>query len=132
GSLSTRRWRRTRTWFAGGLVLLAPTRIGGEMSKQARRIAFCAVALVAAAAATGAAGDGLPVLGVNVGGSGIVAPSGTVRYVTLPAGLDTVVAKVERSGGRVLRSRLLQGVLTIPAVAYDGSAAGLSANGGTL
>jgi len=32
----------------------------------------------------------------------------------------------------VLRSRIIHGVLTIPAVAYDGSAAGLSADGTTL
>ena len=37
-----------------------------------------------------------------------------------------------RSGGRVLRSRLLRGTFTIPAVAYDRSASGLSADGRVL
>jgi hypothetical protein len=59
--------------------------------------------------------------------------SATVRYVSLPARPGgTLVAKVRRDGGQVLRSRMLRGSFTIPAVAYDGSASGLSADAGTL
>jgi len=76
--------------------------------------------------------DGLPVLGVEVGGNGVVAPSGEERYVTVPAGGDTVVAQVSTADGQVLASRLLRGKLTITAVAYDGTADGLSADGRTL
>jgi hypothetical protein len=83
-------------------------------------------------AASVARADGLPVLGVDVGPTGVVAASGEARYVTLPAGGATVVARVEPTGGRVLGSRLLRGTFTIPAVAYDGSAGGLSADGRTL
>jgi hypothetical protein len=90
------------------------------------------VALCALGAAAVAQADGLPVLGVDVGPTGVVAASGEARYVTLPAGNATVVARVEPTGGRVLGSRLLHGTFTIPAVAYDGSAAGLSADGRTL
>jgi hypothetical protein len=82
--------------------------------------------------AVAARADGLPVLGIDVGGTGVTAQSGAARYVTLPAGPNTVLARVNPAGGRVLASRLLPGRFTIPAVAYDGSASGLSGNGRTL
>ena len=89
--------------------------------------------LVAAGAAAGQAGaDGLPIGGVEVGPTGVARPGADVRYVALRAGRDTLVARVEQSGGRVLGTRLLGGRYTIPAVALDGSAAGLSADGRTL
>ena len=89
--------------------------------------------LVAAGAAAGHAGaDGLPVGGVEVGPTGVARPADDVRYVALRAGPNTLVARVERSGGRVLGTRLLAGRYTIPAVALDGTAAGLSADGRTL
>jgi hypothetical protein len=82
--------------------------------------------------ATGARADGLPVLGVDVGATGVVTPSGQARYVTIPAGADTVVERVVARGGRIDASLLLPGTFTIPAVAYDGSASGLSGDGHTL
>jgi hypothetical protein len=72
------------------------------------------------------------VLGIDVGGAGVAAQSGDARYVTLPAGPNTVVARVSPARGQVLASRLVLGAFTIPAVAYDGSASGLSADGRTL
>ena len=77
-----------------------------------------------------ARGDGLPVAGVVAGPTGVAA--GPVRYVTLNDRGGTVVAAVARAGGRVVRSRALRGTFTVPAVAYDGSAGGLSADGRTL
>src|SRR6266545_3956026 len=92
-----------------------------------------ALSLVAASVgAVGAHADGLPVLGIAVGSVGVATPVGDARYVTLPAGANTVLARVNPAGGRVLASRLLPGVFTIPAVAYDGSSSGLSGNGQTL
>src|SRR3954453_17073332 len=99
---------------------------------RSKRLCTLLAALLAAVVAAAAHGDGLPVLGIEVGGSGLVTPSGAERYVTVPAGIDTVVARVSVSGGRVLGSSLLPGTLTIPAVAYDGSASGLSGDGKTL
>jgi hypothetical protein len=97
------------------------------------RTLMCCAALLAAGVGAGSAGaDGLPVLGVDAGGTGVVARSGDARYVTVPANGDTVVARVNPHGGRILASRLLRGTFTIPAVAYDGSAGGLSADGRTL
>ena len=93
---------------------------------------FLAVGAAAAVAAGSAGADGLPVLSVDAGPTGVAIPAGTARYVTIPAGHKTVVARVRRNGGRIIRSRLLPGTFTIPAVAYDGSAGGLSADGRTL
>jgi hypothetical protein len=96
-----------------------------------RRVAAC-IALASLVAVGAARADGLPVLGIDAGPDGVVAPSGEERYVTIPAGADTVVARVGTTDGRIAASRLLHGALTIPAVAYDGSASGLSGNGRKL
>jgi hypothetical protein len=90
-----------------------------------------ALALVAVAAPTAAA-DGLPVLNVDVGSSGIAAPGGAVRYLTVNAGDQTVVEATSRRGGRIVRQQAWPGRWTIPAVAYDRSAGGLSADRRTL
>lgn len=95
-----------------------------------RGLAIIGTALVAIGIAPGrAGGDGLPVA-VDAGLSGVT--GGDSRYVTLPARRDTVVAVVRRRDGVVLRSALVPGRLTIPAVALDGSAGGLTADGRTL
>ncbi|MGH3029718.1 MAG: hypothetical protein ACRDNE_02930 [Gaiellaceae bacterium] len=97
------------------------------------RFPILALTLVAAAVLTATArADGLPLVNVDVGATGVAAPAEDVRYVALPAGRDTLVARVAQAGGEVLESRLLPGRFTIPAVAYDGSAGGLSADGRTL
>src|SRR5689334_24409599 len=88
--------------------------------------------LVAGALPARGIADGLPVLGVDVGSRGVAARVAPVRYVTLPSGRNTIVARTGTAGGRVLRHNEIQGTFTIPAVAYDGSADGLSADGRTL
>ena len=91
------------------------------------------LALVSVAAVPAAAtADGLPVLGVDVGSQGVAARTSPVRYVALHAGRETIVARTAVVGGRVLGFTRLAGNFTIPAVAYDGSASGLSADAGTL
>jgi len=76
-------------------------------------------------------GDGLPVQGVDAGLRGVAGAK--ARYVSLWAGPHrTLVARARRHGGQVLSSRMLHGSFTVPVVAYDGSASGLSANGRTL
>jgi hypothetical protein len=90
-------------------------------------------ALVAAGAlAATATGDGLPVLGVDVGSQGVAARTSPIRYVSLHAGRKTLVARTAVGNGRVLGFTNVPGNFTIPAVAYDGSASGLSADAGTL
>jgi hypothetical protein len=95
-------------------------------------VRFTALVFLSLAVAGAARADGLPVLGVEVGGTGVVSPSGEERYVTVPAGHDTIVAQVSTGDGTIQSSRVLAGKLTITAVAYDGSASGLSADGKTL
>jgi hypothetical protein len=98
-----------------------------------KRILWIAIVCAGGVAGVGSArADGLPVLGVDAGPGGVASAKGDVRYATLPAGKNTVVARVDPRGGRILRSRLLHGIFTIPAVAYDGSAGGLSGDGRTL
>lgn len=74
--------------------------------------------------------DGLPVPGIDVGNTGVTTPR--VRYVTLPLQGNTLLAQVDREGGSVLKRRALRGRFTIPAVALDGSADGLSTDGRVL
>jgi len=99
-----------------------------------RRILWLAVACgTVLGAGTGAAwADGLPVLSIDAGPTGVTTSAGDARYITLPAGGNTVVARVRTDGGQVLVSRLVRGAFTIPAVAYDGTAGGLSGDGKTL
>jgi hypothetical protein len=77
-----------------------------------------------------AAADGLPVVGVNTGPEG-VASAGS-RFVALPAGKGTLVARLDTNGARVLRSVFLREALAVPGVAFDGTTAGLSADERTL
>jgi len=89
-------------------------------------------ALVAALIPAAARADGLPVLGIDVGTTGVASSSDGARYVTIPAGSRTIVEQIAQHGGQVLAWRSVRGTFTIPAVAYDGSAGGLSADGTTL
>jgi hypothetical protein len=86
--------------------------------------------------AAAAHGDGLPVPVDDTGGEGIIAENSVategVRYLSLHGNGQTVVARVQRAGGRALGWRFVPGAFTIPAVALDGSPAGLSADGRTL
>jgi hypothetical protein len=89
------------------------------------------LALVACGVYPGTAqADGLPVPGIDVGNTGVTTPR--VRYVTLPLQGNTLLAQVDREGGSVLKRRALRGRFTIPAVALDGSADGLSTDGRVL
>jgi hypothetical protein len=83
-----------------------------------------------------AAADGLPI-DRGVGNDGVENLSGSERYVTLKAGRGkeqpgTVVARIQQDTGRVMGSIYVPGEWTVPAVAYDGSPAGLSADGARL
>jgi hypothetical protein len=92
--------------------------------------------LVAAAvcglAASHASGAGSPVLG---SAGGVSVAGSPYRYVALSPSSDprvTVVERVERDGGKIDRWWHLPGSYYVPAVAYDRSGGGLSADGRTL
>jgi hypothetical protein len=68
--------------------------------------------------------------GVDAGGAGTTTTA--ERFVAIPGPGRTVVARIRRAGGEVLRTRLVKGTYSVPAVALDGSGAGVSADGGRL
>ncbi|MDX6450127.1 MAG: hypothetical protein QOH16_176 [Gaiellaceae bacterium] len=97
-----------------------------------RTVVLAAAVILAFAVAGIAAADGLPVLGIDVGSQGVTVPGGPDRYVTINDGKTTLLERIARNGGRVEQTMRMTGTFTIPAVAYDSSASGLSADGGTL
>lgn len=92
-------------------------------------LALAAMALLALVPASAVA-DGLP--GAGVVPSPVSAPGGDVEYVAKRAKLDTVLREQRLNLGPVLRTLELRGRYSVPAVAYDGSPSGLSADGRTL
>jgi hypothetical protein len=88
--------------------------------------------LLLAVPAARAAGDGLPVLGIDVGAAGVAVPGVDARMVALPVPGGTLIERIATPTGAVVASRFLRRTLTIPAVAYDATAGGLSADGRTL
>jgi hypothetical protein len=94
------------------------------------KVRAIAVGLACAAATQAVALGAGPSPGVMQGGEGIA--RGDVRYVTLASGADTILVAVRREGGRVLRSKALQGFWGIPLVAFDRTTGGLSADGRKL
>jgi hypothetical protein len=91
-------------------------------------IALLTVAILALLPGSAAA-DGLPAVGVDA--RPLSAPGGELEYTTERAGRSTRLIESARYGGP-LRTRRLRDVYSIPAVAYDGSPSGLSADGRTL
>jgi|SRR5215218_248075 len=91
-------------------------------------LALAALAVLALLPAAAAA-DGLPAVGIDA--SPLSAPRAQLEYTTARAGRDTRLIEGARYGGPV-RERRLAGSFSIPAVAYDGSPSGISADGRTL
>jgi hypothetical protein len=90
-------------------------------------ITFCGLGLMVPAGALASGGPVFPIQG----GTGVATPGGSDTFIARDAGADTVVQRVNRSGG-VDRSRIIRGHYGIPGAALDGSATGLSADGRTL
>jgi len=93
-----------------------------------RRATVIAIVLLAAVPATARA-DGLPAVGVDA--HPLALPEGEVAYITQGSSHGTRLIEHARYGGPV-RERRLRGWFSIPAVAYDGSPSGLSADGRKL
>ncbi|MBK5220193.1 MAG: hypothetical protein JJE35_10480 [Thermoleophilia bacterium] len=90
------------------------------------------MSLAAALAAAPAAAKGP---GSLISPAGIAPAGSPYRYVTVSPGFPdklTVVARIDRRGGKIRRWWYLRGGWYVPAVAYDGTAGGLSADGSTL
>lgn len=99
-----------------------------------KKLLVLAVAIVAASTAAGAGaqkGGGGP-LSVLLGGQGVTAPDGKVRYVALATGRQTIVSVVRVRGGHVERWRILPGYFGVPVVSLDGATEGVSHDGRQL
>jgi hypothetical protein len=98
------------------------------MTKPALSLAFLLILAPSAAA------DGLP-LPVDASETGVVSTDGRTRYTTAQLDRDRTVVLAQKQQphpGKVRGAVLLDGEWTVPLVAYDGTAEGLSRNGRTL
>ena len=91
-------------------------------------IALVIIALFALLPAVASA-DGLPAVGIDARPLSI--PGGETEFVTKSGKRSTRLIEEARYGG-VVRERRIAGPFSLPAVAYDGSPGGLSADGRTL
>lgn len=101
------------------------------MTKRSLPLALLALAACCIApASTQAKG----IAGVRPG-NGVTVPGSPYRYLAISPRTTprvTLVARIAKRNGRINRWWQLRGEYEVPAVAYDGSAGGLSADGGTL
>jgi hypothetical protein len=94
-----------------------------------RRLLTLVAAALAAAPAALAAG---PDPGVMLGGKGVAAPGGKIRYTAVSGlGTTTVFATRVRDGS-VVRSATLRGKFGVPAVTFQGETGGVSSDGSIL
>ena len=91
---------------------------------------FALTLCVLAVAPPAAGADGLPILGVDA--NPVQAVGQDVAYVTRRAGAGTRLAAIDPYTERPRRRVILPGRLSVPAVAYDATPSGLTADGSTL
>ena len=95
-----------------------------------RRLLLCLALGLGTASAAFAAG---PDPGVALGGQGVAAPGGKVRYVAVGGrGTTTTVVVVRSRDGGIVRSVTVRGGFGVPAVTYSGARGGVSSDGSTL
>lgn len=103
-------------------------------ARRSAAIAGLVLALLASASGPAtASGKGIGAIGAS---EGVTVPGSPYRYSAVsPRGLDetfTVVVRTNREDGKVSRWWHLRGGYQVAAISYDGTGAGLSADGGTL
>jgi hypothetical protein len=98
---------------------------------MAARLLPSLLAVMLLPAATAQAG-GIPPTSLDAGPEGVRDNAGEHRFTAVPLATQTVLAKSQTRGGRVLRASVLDGRWGVPVVAYDGTAGGVSADGKTL
>jgi hypothetical protein len=89
-------------------------------------------AVLLGVAAPCAAADGLPVPVDQAFGEGVVSADGDSRFVTIDTGPQTVVLQTSTADGKLTNHTVIDGNYTVPAIAVDGTASGISADGQTL
>ncbi len=100
-------------------------------SRSLARAAATALALALAVHVGPAAAAGLP-LPVEDSPSGILAPGGASRYLTVTLGGRTAVLAQQAAGGAITGRLVLLGRFGVPLVAYDSTPGGVSGDGRTL
>src|SRR5688500_4927015 len=93
--------------------------------------AVCGLVVQLALAPASAAADGSPV-GLIAGPEGVRSAGGEVSFTTRFLRRNRTLVEARRNDDQVVRSTTLRGRFAIPAVAYDGTPGGLSADGSTL
>jgi hypothetical protein len=91
-------------------------------------LALTVLAVIPASAAS-AAGPAVPAVAWN---GNVTTPSGDHSYAALSGRRDTVLMKIEKGSGEVVRSNTIGGNFGLPAVTQSATAGGLSADGQTL
>jgi hypothetical protein len=91
---------------------------------------FPLVVVALAAAPTALAGGPSP--GVAHGGTGVTGPGGGIRYTAVGTPDQTTVLAIRARSGLVVRSATIAGGYGIPAIDFNGTKGGLSADGSTL
>jgi hypothetical protein len=105
----------------------------GFASYRGMRAPLLAAAAIAAAAPATALGAGFPAPGMDTSRTGATAPGDGYRYSAIPQpGGTTLVVKVLRDGGTIVRHRAIHGTSVVAAAALDGATTGLSADGSRL
>ena len=102
------------------------------MRRRAITTVVCAAALLCA---TGPALNASTLKGAPIAytyGEGVVSSDGSSRFVTIDAEDKTLVMRIDTDGGEVADWGYTDAGFTVPAVALDGSASGISADGETL
>jgi hypothetical protein len=99
-----------------------------------RRIAIVIGLALAAVGGTDptAFGDGLPLPVDGSDQASVGNLGGAYRYSAVSHRGRTTVLRIDAAGGEIDGSRTIDGQLSVPLVAYDGTASGLSADGRTL
>jgi hypothetical protein len=90
------------------------------------------VVLVACVTAAPANGDGLPLPIDGSNEASVGSLDGAYSYSAVTNGSQTTVLRIAADGGEIERARTIPGEFSVPLVAYDGSASGVSADGRTL
>ena len=99
-----------------------------------RRVLAATVSAIAVLGviAPSAASDGLPVPVEYTWENGVLSADGDTRYVSMPINGETLLMAVSADGGEITDHTIKNGTFTIPAIALDGTASGISHDGETL
>src|ERR1044072_1000292 len=97
-----------------------------------KKLVLALIALGSFLTPAAAGADGLPPPVGGADDASVASLAGPYRYAAVSNGERTTVLQIVMDGGRIFRSRSIDGTWSVPLVAYDGTASGLSADGDTL